>query len=243
MKKITILIFVLLVQATASAHYLWIETAASGKLNKEHLVKIKYGEYTSGAIEKPGNDAFNAVKNFSLWLMAPSGEKKELKIGMKRDFYQAVFVPSEEGSYALVLDNKNVQVLDYTAYDFGIFKPQYHAKARVTVGKNPEKLAKTNFEGIEILNISNKVASHKSEVNLKVLFKGKSLKEQEVIIYISDQWSKKLTTDENGEVSFKLPWDDTLYTIETTHNEDITGTFDGKDYDFIWHCATYAIAL
>ncbi len=76
-----------------------------------------------------------------------------------------------------------------------------------------------------------------------VLFKSKPLADQEVVIYISDLWSKKLTTDENGEVRFKLPWDKTLYTVETTYNEDVPGKYEGRDYDFIWHCATYAIAL
>lgn len=243
MKKITIFLFALLIQATASAHYLWVETAPVAQLNEAHIVKVKYGEYTYGAIETVGNDAFNSVKNFKLWLVSPSGKKTELKTTPEQNFYKASFIPTEEGSYTLALDNNDIQVLDYTEYDFGIFKPQYHAKARVTVGGNAESIAITNREGIEIINLSDKISSHNSEVKLKVLFQGEILEEQEVVIYVSDRWSKKMITDEKGEISFKLPWNNTLYTVETTFNENIPGTYNGDDYDFIWHCATYAIAL
>lgn len=174
---------------------------------------------------------------FSKW------EKTELKTTPEQNFYKASFIPTEEGSYTLALDNNDIQVLDYTEYDFGIFKPQYHAKARVTVGGNAESIAITNREGIEIINLSDKIASHNNKVNLKVLFQGEILEEQEVVIYVSDRWSKKMITDEKGEISFELPWNNTLYTVETTFNENIPGTYNGDDYDFIWHCATYAIAL
>lgn len=243
MKNITLLVLTLLIQASASAHYLWIETAPNAKLNEEHLVKVRFGEYTYGAIEKVGSEAFNGVKNFKLWLVSPNGEKIELETNAGSDFYSARFTPSENGTYTIALNNTEMEVLDYTEYDFGIFKPQYHAKAKVTVGDTPKALTTTNFEGIEIIDLSEKLAQAGNEVKLKVLFKGEVLVEQEVVIYVSDLWSKKLTTDENGEVRFKLPWNETLYTVETTFNEDLPGKFNGKDYEFIWHCATYAIAL
>ncbi len=165
MKKITIFLFALLIQSTASAHYLWVETAPNAKLNEEHLVKVRYGEYTYGAIENVGNEAFNSVKNFRLWLISPSGHKTELITTPEENFYQANFIATEEGSYTIALNNEDMEVLDYTEYDFGIFKPQYHAKARVTVGNTPETLEKTNLEGIEIINLSDKIASQPGKIN------------------------------------------------------------------------------
>jgi uncharacterized GH25 family protein len=243
MKKITLILIALLIQGTASAHYLWIETSPVAKLNEEHLIKVRFGEYTYGAIEKPGSEAFNGVKNFKLWLVSPSGMKMELKTTPGEEFYQASFVPLEKGSYTIALNNEELEVLDYTEYDFGIFKPQYHAKARVTVGDTPEAITQTNANGIEIINLSPKIAGKNNEVKLKVIFKGQPIADQEVVIYISDLWSKKVITDKNGEVNFSLPWDDTLYTVESTYNENVPGKYKQKNYEFIWHCATYAIAI
>lgn len=243
MKNIAFLVLALLIQASAFAHYLWIETAPNAKLNEEHLVKVRFGEYTYGAIEEVGSKAFNSVKNFSLWLVSPNGENIELKTKAGFDFYSARFTPSENGTYTIALDNTNMGVLDYTEYDFGIFKPQYHAKAKVTVGGTPETLTTTNPDGIEIIDLSEKLAKAGNEVKLKVLFKEQILVEQEVVIYVNDLWSKKLTTNKEGEVRFKLPWKKTLYTVETIHNEKVPGTFNNKEYQFIWHCATYALSL
>jgi len=29
--------------------------------------------------------------------------------------------------------------------------------------------------------------------------------------------------------------------VETTTKEEIPGTYNGEEYEFIWHCATYCI--
>ncbi len=244
MKNFTLLFFALLIQATASAHYLWVETNPTGKLNKTHEVKVRYGEYTYGAIENTDSEAFEKVNNFKLWLLNPSGEKIELQTEKGKDYYYTQFTPEEKGAYTVILNNDLVDVLDYTEYDFGIFKPQYHAKATVYIGNaNRNTKKSTNEKGLELINLTQKAFKKGTEVNLKVLFKEEILKEQEVVISISDLWSKTLTTDENGEISFVLPWDQTLYTIETTYNEGTPGKFNDEEYEFIWHCATYAINL
>ena len=57
-----------------------------------------------------------------------------------------------------------------------------------------------------------------------------------------DDWGLILPPiNEKGEVSFSLPWN-TKYTMETTFEERVPGTFNGKEYEFIWHCATYCIS-
>ena len=80
-----------------------------------------------------------------------------------------------------------------------------------------------------------------NQITLQVLFKGKPLAKNEFKLYVSDLWSKTIETDEKGEVSFSLPWN-TKYTMETTFEERVPGTFNGKEYEFIWHCATYFIS-
>ncbi|PIF00962.1 MAG: ferredoxin [Maribacter sp.] len=240
-KIITLFIFMFGI-SPLFAHYIWLETASTGKLNKEHTVRVYFGEYTYGKIEKVDDEAFQNVKDFTIWVVSPNGTKQKLKPVAKTDFYEATFVPTQDGTYTITLDNKNMDVLDYTKYDYAIFKPQYHAKTKVVVGEVVNETKPTNPNSIEIIDVSKSLVTQNSEVILKVLYKGSPLMDNEVSIFIQDLWSKKLTTNEKGEVSFKLPFK-TTYTIETTFEEKTPGKFKGKDYALTWHCATYCIKL
>ena len=157
-------------------------------------------------------------------------------------FYTGTFTPKTNGTYTIVLNNNEIDVIDYTQYDFGIFKTHYHSIAKVEVGSKPNETASVNPDGLTIADITKKEHKEKGEVVLKVLYKGQPVKEQEVTVFISDMWSKKVWTDEKGEIKFTLPWK-TKYILEVTRKEEVAGKYNGKDYQFIWHCATYAIPL
>src|SRR5690606_9233799 len=129
-----------------------------------------------------------------------------------------------------------VGVIDYTQYDFGIFKTHYHATAKVVVGRTDADTRTANPEGLVIKEMT----APGEEIKLQVLFKGEPLVGNELKVYIADLWSKTLYTDQNGELSFVVPWK-TKYIVETTVKEEIPGAYLGKDYQFIWHCATYCI--
>src|SRR5690606_12738447 len=130
-------------------------------------------------------------------------------------------------------------VIDYTQYDFGIFKTHYHSIAKVEVGNSVKETVAQNPEGLAIVDVSAKDAKS-DKATLKVLYKGQPVKENEVTVFVADQWSKKVYTDANGMVTFDKPWK-TKYVIEVTKKEEVPGSFNGKDYQFIWHCATYNI--
>tara|TARA_R110002124_G_scaffold14105_2_gene63365 strand:+ start:1880 stop:2596 length:717 start_codon:yes stop_codon:yes gene_type:complete len=237
MKKSIITIILLVFVATQSfAHYLWIETNPSGKIDQEQEVKVFYGEYTYGVIEKVNGDAFPKVKDFTLWIVDANGVKKQLKVTAKENHYLAHFTPKKNGTYTVVLDNDKIDVIDYTQYDFGIFKTHYNSNAKIQVGEKISETIANNKNGITIKDISKTV----DEIKLQVLYKRKALKENEVKIYVADLWSKTLYTDKDGFISFKLPWK-SKYILETTFNEKVPGKFRGKEYQFIWHCATYCI--
>jgi len=136
----------------------------------------------------------------------------------------------------VVLNNDAIDVIDYTQYDFGIFKTHYNAIAKVAVGKALGETAAINANGITVKDVS----ASKDEVKLQVLYKDKPLAKNEFKVYVADLWTKTLETDENGFVSFKKPWD-TKYIIETTFEERVPGSYKGEDYEFIWHCTTYCI--
>ncbi|QDO92561.1 DUF4198 domain-containing protein [Formosa sediminum] len=237
MKKLLVTCILLICIATPSfAHYLWIETKAEGTVGTPQEIHVFYGEYTYGVIEQVQGEAFPKVKDFTLWVVDANGKKTQLKVTAKTDRYVASFTPTANGTYTIVLDNDNIEVIDYTEYDFGIFKTHYNSSAIIQVGNKVTNTNNVNKTGISVIEVDN--TSH--DIKLQILFKGQPLKDQEVDIFVADNWSKKLTTDKDGYVSFKTPWD-TKYVIETTTKEEVPGKFKGKDYQFIWHCATYCI--
>lgn len=235
-KTILTIVFVVLATAQSFAHYLWIETNPTGSIGSEHHVKVYYGEYTYGVIEKVNGEAFPKVKDFILWLIDAKGNKTKLETAANEDYYLAKFTPKDNGTYTIALNNNAIDVIDYTQYDFGVFKTHYHATTKIQVGHTMNETATINAEGIIVKEIS----KNNNEVNLQVLYKNHPLAKNELKIFVADLWSKTLETDDNGMVSFKLPWK-TKYIIETTIKEEIPGTYKTKSYEFIWHCATYTI--
>jgi uncharacterized GH25 family protein len=235
MKKQLLLILALMVCGLAYPHALWIETAASGKINQKQEVKVYFGEYAYGVREDVKSEAFNNMKAFEVWAVAPTGEKTVLALQPGQNFYSGWFTPKVDGTYTIVLNNNKIDVIDYTQYNFGIFKTHYHAVAKVQVGSKSAETTAANPEGITLID-----ASAKGQTVLKVLYKGQPLAAAEVVVAINDQWEKKLYTNDKGEVTFTLPWK-TQYVVEVTKKEEVPGTYNGKEYQFIWHCATYTI--
>lgn len=237
MKKIIFTIaFVLVATVQSFAHYLWIETSESGNLNQEQEVRVYFGEYTYGLVEKVNEEAYQNVKDFTLWVVDASGNKSELELTAKEDYYLANFTPTTNGTYTVVLDNNKIDVIDYTQYDFGIFKTHYHSVAKVQVGDVVNETLASNENGISLKNVS----TSDDEVKLQVFYKNKVLAKNELKVFVADNWSKTLETDEDGLVSFKLPWD-TKYIVETTIKEETPGVYKDENYEFIWHCVTYCI--
>lgn len=226
----------LLTANTLFAHYLWIETNQKGKVNKEQEIRVYYGEYTYGVTEKVYGEAFPKVKDFTLWVIDPSGHKIELQTEASELYYIAKFTPLANGTYTVLLNNDKIDVIDYTKYDFGIFKTHYHSVAKIQVGNSFKETIASNENGITIKNMRDS----ENEIKLQVLYKNKPLPNNELKVFVADQWSKTLETDENGMVSFNLPWK-TKYIVETTIKEEVPGKYNGKDYEFTWHCVTYTI--
>ncbi|WP_028376801.1 DUF4198 domain-containing protein [Leeuwenhoekiella sp. MAR_2009_132] len=236
MKKLILLFTIVLLSNsnTAFAHYLWLETSAKGNLNESQEVQVFFGEYAYGVVEEAQGEAFKGVRDFKLWLVDPSGKKHLLKTTAKADHYSAEFTPKVDGVYLVYLENQNIDVLDYTQYDFGIFKPVYKTFKQVNVNSEESVNPALFTEGLVIKELQN----DSNEVKLQVLYNGSPLNKAEATVSMLDLWTKKITTDENGIISYAKPFN-TKYIVEVTHNEKTPGAFKGVDYEFIWHCATY----
>ena len=235
-KPFLTLVFVMFATVQSFAHFLWVETNTEGEIGQEQEIRVYFGEYTHGVIEKVDGESFPKVKDFTLWVIDASGKKTELKVMTTEDYYLAKFTPTTNGTYTVTLNNNNIQVFDFTKYDFGIFKTHYHSMAKIQVGDKSQNTIASNETGIALKDVS----GSKEEVKLQVLYKNIPLAKNEVKVFVADQWSKTLETDKNGYVSFKLPWQ-TKYLVEVTKKEEVSGVYRDEKYDFIWHCATYCI--
>lgn len=218
------------------AHFMWIETNAKGKINTPQEVKVYFGEYGHGVREKVGSDTFNKMQHFTLWAVAPNGEKTKLDVSPSDLFYKASFTPKTNGTYTFILDNDKIEVIDFTKYNFGIFKTHYHATAKTTVGNGFADSVSQNLSGLSIADVSKKTG----EVTIKITYKNEPFSEKEIDLFIPDQWSRKIKTDKNGMLTFKTPYT-TQYVVEATHKEETPGNYNGKDYQFIWHSAVYTL--
>lgn len=236
MKTLLILLVTFFTTLSASAHYLWIETESRGVAGREQQIRVHYGEYTYGVVEEVAGEGFPLVANFQLWVLAPDGRKTVLETVAAKDHYAALFTPTLPGTYTIAVNNNEIEVLDYTQYDFGIFKTHYHATASVQVGSETNPAPAANPEGLAVT----KIPHDGTDIRLRVLYKGEPLPNNEVTVYVADLWSKTLETDAEGTISFGLPWK-TRYIVEATLKEEVPGSYQGKEYQFIWHCATFCI--
>ncbi|MCV9386129.1 DUF4198 domain-containing protein [Reichenbachiella ulvae] len=218
------------------AHFMWIETEATGKQGVTQEIKVYFGEYNYGVYEEVGGESFDKMKDFQLWVVDPAGKKQVLTTEARDKYYLARYTPQTEGTFTVILDNDQIDVVDYSQYDFGIFKTHYHAMAEINVGGEASLTADQNESGLSI----QRVPSDDDTVKLQLSFLGKPLAESEVSVFISDQWKKEIYTDKEGFVTFTLPWS-TKYIVGVTKKEEVPGQFRGEDYEFVWNCVTYCI--
>ncbi|UGU15554.1 DUF4198 domain-containing protein [Sinomicrobium kalidii] len=234
MKKLMLLTIAVLGLQQANAHFLWLETDSRGTLNQSHEIRVYFGEYTLGAREKTDGH-FTYAEDFTLHLIGPEGKKTRLDKKAATDHYTASFVPETAGVYRVVLTNDNVEVVDYTEYDLGIFKTEYASVATVHVGAEKNRGAeKSSLSKLEVIPVD-----EGEEIVLQVIYDGKPLAENELKVFLPGGWEKTLQTDEEGKVAFSLPWNE-RYVAETSFKEQKPGTFKGKDYEYIWHFTTYS---
>ncbi|WP_066757508.1 DUF4198 domain-containing protein [Crocinitomix algicola] len=231
-----ILSFIFIGINVGHSHALWLETNTKGELNKEQEIKVFFGEYSYNVIEEVNGKAFKNVKKFQLSLVNPSGEKTILETKEFKNYYSATYIPQENGVYTVELINNEIDVIDYTKYDFGIFKTHYHSMTKFTVGEELSTSKKLEYNGLQIQDIT---SSEGETLSFRVYYKGKELKDAEIEVAIAENWTKSITTDENGVATLRLPWKNFNYFLEVTKKEEVPGEYNGEDYQFIWHCATY----
>ncbi|GAB3656753.1 hypothetical protein GCM10028791_28820 [Echinicola sediminis] len=214
------------------AHALWIETSLVGKKGKEQQVKVYYGEYEAGVVEKVG-DWYSDVQDFELWLIDPDGNKTVLATQVGEDHFTASFTPESDGVYRLQIG--------HSAKDLGgEYLYQFNTATQVWVGKAQEADLKGAQTDLALL-LSDPVKKKQQEaLSFKTYFKGQPKAGVSVAVVSPEGWSKSYESDENGAVVIDTPWKG-QYLIEATYTEETKGEHHGAAYNFIWRCATQSI--
>ncbi|MFT4017936.1 MAG: DUF4198 domain-containing protein [Agriterribacter sp.] len=230
MKKLFVSTAMLLLSVSIYAHALWIETNATGKKGQQQDVKIFYGEYAEFSPEKV-KDWYSDVKDFTLWLVAPDGQKKQLTTSPQEDHYTASFTPDKDGVYILQVSHSAKDLGRTTVY-------QFNTSAIVAVGKNETADVKHNLNPLKFQLKAGKV---NEPVTIQAFYKDAVSEKMSVTVFSPKGWTKQIE-GKNGIAEFVPEWKG-KYMIEVSRSDDEKGEHHGKEYTGIWRCATYLVEI
>jgi len=226
--KLIITLLTVLTSKMVTAHALWIETNSSGTINNTHEITIYYGEYSQGLVE-PFDKWYSDVNDFKIYVISPTQKKTEISKAALADSYRATFTPTENGTHIIYIDHSAKDTYQTTAYEF-------LAMAKVHVGNN--SLIQVDLPlAIDLESNNFKVGDI---VTAKVTRNAKVFANVEVEIVLPDGWVKKVKSDDQGLISFKIPVKG-KYLFEVTDTENKNSNWFGKNIDNIWRANTLVL--
>lgn len=211
MKRI-IALFLACTALPAAAHALWLEQA-------DNQTRLYFGEYDEGLHEKTGGRLDTITTPAASLLTADSAP---LVTKRAADFI-AIEVANNQ---PVIAHDLSMKVKDYTKYHWGFAKPMYYARISHAASETISNHA------LDIQPAGN----NKVRINLN----GHPLPKAKVKIVAPNQWAKELDADDNGEVTFALPWAG-LYVFEVVHLEASPGEYQGDKYENIRHVSTLSV--
>lgn len=230
MTKKTFSIIVLFCLAiTAQAHTVWLETNTSGKLNKQHEVKIFFGELESPTFSEKW---FSDIKEIQVNVTYPSGKVESLQKTKRESHYAAFFTPTEKGTYIISVAHLVKDV-------FKEMKITYQSVAFVNVDSKEKKELKLGNQPVQLLaeNSNIKVGTkHK----IKILKEGVAAEKERVNISFENGWEQPFRSNNKGEVSFVLPWKG-KYIVSYSFSKKEDGIHNGTEYKTDYQTITYII--
>jgi len=218
----------------ASAHALWIETASAGSKGTAHDVKIYYGEFAAGERDVP-EKWYSDVKDFSLWLVAPDGQKTKLETVAGAAFYSSSFTPEKDGVYTLMVSHEAAELGGTTKYHF-------ISSAHVAVGKTTQVDAGQNANVLKVYPENQEVFKKNKSVKLYAQLNGQPLANKSVSIASSSGWTKEFKTDSKGMIEFSPLWSG-RYVAEAQHYTETNGQHNGKDFHAAWIGSTFSFEV
>lgn len=207
------------------AHAIWIESNPLGIKNQSHTIRIYYGEYASGEIEKT-KDWYSDLSQLKLNLV-DSENQVDLKLVDKGNYLEASFVPSKNGIYQIFVSHPAKELGGATRYEF-------LAQSQVQVGKDAAYAAvplPAHFV------FQNKVFKTNDQVEIQLLRGNSPVTNEEILVMSPNGWSKNYKTDSQGKFKADAIWPGT-YVIENNHMADQSGNWNEKTYTKNWQGLT-----
>ncbi|WP_392447216.1 DUF4198 domain-containing protein [Capnocytophaga canis] len=229
MKKTISFIVLFCLAITAKAHTVWLETNTSGKLNKQHEVKIFFGELESPTFSEKW---FSDIRDIDVKVTYPSGKVESLQKTKRESHYVAFFTPTEKGTYT-------VSVAHLVKDVFREMKITYQSVAFVNVNSKEKK--ELQFGNLPVqLSAENTDFKVGQKNKIKILKEGNVAEKERVNISYENGWGQSFRSNNKGEISFTLPWKG-KYIVEYSYSKKETGTHNGADYKSDYQTITYVI--
>jgi len=238
MKTLRSIFIMLLFSAIAnelSAHAVWIETAAHGKIGQSQEVKVYFGEYGQDERDKV-EKWYSDLKDLTLWLVGPDGTKTQLPTTIGENVSQASFTPQKDGIYSLQISHKSKDLHEGTQYEF-------LASSHVFVGKTTNQIdpASSNHE-LQVFPLEGTAWKTGAAVKVQVLHQKNAKSGSTVQVFSPSGWSRELTTAEDGTISFVPLWPG-KYVLEASNFSKDPGEANGNQYKALWQGSTYSFEV
>lgn len=218
-------------QQTVQAHAIWLESVATGNKGKAQQVRVYYGEYATGEIEKTA-DWYSDLRSLEVFLLKPDQSVEKLSLTDKGDHFEASFTPTADGNYLVYTSHPTKDLGGQMRYEFtSQIAVQVGAAADISAGKLPYQLLAP-------------VKKHRTGGKVSLFLKkdGQPLADQDVLVMSSSGWSKTYKTNAQGEIIVDALWAGT-YVAEYSHMEKVSGTWHGKEYTSTWQGITTSFTV
>jgi uncharacterized GH25 family protein len=226
--------------AHSNADSLWIEADNTGQIGKAQTIKVIFGSYNQYRLQKIGAE-FQEVKDFTCWLISPSGKHIALQFAPKETSFDASFIPEEKGIYVALLENKQRKVEDWSnsSTKIGVAKQHYYGRTTITVG-GAQDIAKETQTDLSI--VKEPETQPGPTIKLQVWLHGKTVPNATLFVRHPDMPEIKLTTDQDGKVQFEAPKPGRYFALVTLKFET-PGTYKGVHYDVFREKSTLTMVL
>jgi hypothetical protein len=229
----TFILFVvttLFLASAVQAHALWIETNPAGKKGIKQEVKIFYGEYSENSPEKIA-DWYSDVKDFTIWLVSPGGDKVKLAVNPIENHFTSSFTPESDGVYTLVISHDAKKLAGKTKY-------QFNASATVKVGSGKLDALASNENPLKFSYDQNTV---NKPIIVNAVYKGVPAEKFQTTVFSPKGWTLQLP-GKNGLAQFKPEWKG-RYMIEISNSYEEKGEHHGEAFETVWRCATSLVDI
>jgi hypothetical protein len=234
LKKIFYLLFFLLLSNLAYADGYWLELEGSRKKGDTVMIKIRYGGVNENKERyiKNGND-LDKMKDFVLTVINPSGEKSQILIQQKNDFWVGYYLPKTDRTYHIFAIDDQLPVVERENQKQNI-KPTQYLHTTYVIGKKSEQNITMPHLNLDI-NVSSKAAKISAFIDGKPVEKGTQLR-----VFLPNNQDLKLSADEKDTAIIPLlQKGQYLVRLDKTINNE--GAFEGKNYFAERHRCDYSL--